>query len=188
MRLFRSKESGHPTTPVAIVSDILMKRHGIPYQQATKLAYRTIKEKIWKIGSGAWLKKAQTKPKRRRMDATSAVHATSTSKSLSPQSPTYPTNTNTGSLQPMIAPVKILNKIQCSQPTNTFHLQAHVDASPNSTSNSQPNPTSSSNANMTFSTSEANKQYCKIFFDTTIVDKGACRIICLLQWNTSKKK
>ena len=59
-KVIQSKLSGQPITLAAIVSDILMKRHVIPHQQTTKLAYRIIEEKIQKIDSGAWFRRMRT--------------------------------------------------------------------------------------------------------------------------------
>ena len=91
-----SKLSGHPITSSAIVSDILMKRHGIPYSQAKDLAYRTLKKNIQKIDSCAWVTVVRRNPQRRRMDITSP-EATPRSNVHSQKNPTLPMNTNTAS-------------------------------------------------------------------------------------------
>ena len=182
-----SKLSGHPITSAAIVSDILMKRHGIPYSQAKDLAYRTLKKNIQKIDSCAWVTVVRRNPQRRRMDITSP-EATPRSNVHSQPNPTLPTNTNTASsIVQAIATSNLSQPPTYSTNTNAASFQpmspsipnqAHVNVSPKSIPNTLPNHRMPpSNTLKTFISSEANKQYCKSFFDTSIKDEGVRRII-----------
>jgi len=172
-----SKLSGHPITSAAIVSDILMTRHGIPFSQAKDMAYKSLRKKIQKIDRDAWVNVVRPNPQRRRMfiNVTSPV-ATPRSNFHPQQNLTLPTNMNTAS-----STFKDLLSSNSSHPstyptnTNAASLQPMPPLIPNQ---AKPNHRMSpSNTLTTFISSESNEQYCKLFFDTSIVDEGVCRII-----------